>query len=76
MPEADEDWPTLDSILVFRSSVRERLACLYADLESGKRQLNRQLARMLVMTHEHEGFHVEVRYSDRRLRYHLFIVEL
>ncbi|KAF7965756.1 hypothetical protein HWV62_42004 [Athelia sp. TMB] len=59
VPEADEDWPTLDSILAFRDSVRARLARLYADLESGKRQISRQVARMLVMTHEHEGFHVE-----------------
>lgn len=60
VPDADEDWPTLDSILTFRNNVRARLVRLYADLHSGKRQISRQLARMLVMTLEHEGFHVEV----------------
>jgi hypothetical protein len=34
---------------------------LYDHLESGKRTINRRVARMLVMTFEHEGFHVEVR---------------
>lgn len=61
VPEADEDWPTLEDILGFRDRVRERLVRLYDDLESGKRIINRRVARMLVMTFEHEGFHVEVR---------------
>lgn len=60
VPEIDEDWPSLDSILLFRDRVRSRLIALYDDLESGKRNLTRNIARTLVMTHEHEGFHVEV----------------
>ncbi|KIM72320.1 hypothetical protein PILCRDRAFT_99370 [Piloderma croceum F 1598] len=59
VPEADEDWPTLEDILGFCDRVRERLVRLYDDLESGKRIINRRVARMLVMTFEHEGFHVE-----------------
>ena len=60
VPEKDEDWPTLSSILVFRDRVRARLLKLYDDLQTGKRTLNRHIARMLVLTHEHEGWHVEV----------------
>ncbi|THU89377.1 hypothetical protein K435DRAFT_802795 [Dendrothele bispora CBS 962.96] len=59
VPEKDEDWPSLDAILFFRNGVRARLAQLYADLNSGKRTLTRNIARTLVMTHEHEGFHIE-----------------
>ncbi len=44
----------------FRDGVRARLAQLYEDIESGKRALTRNIARTLVMTLEHEGFHVEV----------------
>lgn len=58
---ADEDWPTLEEILAFRRKVRARLVALYDDLSSKKRSINRNIARMLVMTLEHEGFHVEVR---------------
>ena len=60
VPEADEDWPILSDILEFRDRVRARLLRLYEDLASGKRTINRNIARMLVMTLEHEGFHVEV----------------
>ncbi|KAF5379118.1 hypothetical protein D9615_005872 [Tricholomella constricta] len=59
VPEKDEDWPTLDTIIAFRNRVRARLAQLYDDLQSGKRSLTRNIARTLVMTHEHEGFHIE-----------------
>jgi formylglycine-generating enzyme required for sulfatase activity len=59
VPEADEDWPILSDILEFRDRVRARLLRLYEDLASGKRTINRNIARMLVMTLEHEGFHVE-----------------
>jgi hypothetical protein len=61
VPEKDEDWPSLTSILAFRGRVRQRLSDLYADIESGNRTLTRNLARTLVMTLEHEGFHIEVR---------------
>jgi formylglycine-generating enzyme required for sulfatase activity len=59
VPEADEDWPVLSAILEFRDRVRARLVRLYDDLASGKRTINRNIARMLVLTLEHEGFHVE-----------------
>ncbi|KAL4071260.1 C-type lectin protein [Scleroderma yunnanense] len=59
VPEKDEDWPSLSSILVFRDRVRARLVKLYDDFHTGKRTLNRHVARMLAMTHEHEGWHVE-----------------
>ncbi|KAK1229139.1 hypothetical protein PQX77_007809 [Marasmius sp. AFHP31] len=59
VPERDEDWPILENVLKFRDGVRARLARLYDDLTSGKRELTRNIARTLVMTHEHEGFHVE-----------------
>ena len=58
---ADEDWPTLEEILAFRRKVRARLVALYDDLSSKRRSINRNIARMLVMTLEHEGFHIEVR---------------
>jgi menaquinone-dependent protoporphyrinogen IX oxidase len=45
----------------FRTGVRGRLLQLYEELSSGKRMLTRNIARTLVMTLEHEGFHVEVR---------------
>ena len=60
VPEADGDWPTLDSIIEFRDRVRARLMRLYEDLRIGKRKLTRNIARTLVMTLEHEGWHVEV----------------
>ncbi|KAA1474681.1 DUF323 domain-containing protein [Dentipellis sp. KUC8613] len=59
VPEKDEDWPSLPSILEFQSRVRQRLRNLYDDLESGKRQLTRKIARVLFITLEHEGFHAE-----------------
>ncbi|KAF9453967.1 hypothetical protein P691DRAFT_657395 [Macrolepiota fuliginosa MF-IS2] len=59
VPEKDEDWPTIESIIEFRNGVRQRLRNLYHDLETGKRVLTRNIARTLVMTHEHEGWHIE-----------------
>ncbi|CAK5265600.1 unnamed protein product [Mycena citricolor] len=59
VPEKDEDWPSLDGIIGFRNGVRARLAQLYDDIDSGKRTLTRNIARTLVMTLEHEGWHVE-----------------
>lgn len=64
MPEKDEDWPSLDTIIEFRNRVRARLFQLYDELESGKRCLTRNIARTLVMTLEHEGFHIEVCFSQ------------
>lgn len=46
--------------MAFRTRVRARLVQLYHELESGTRILTRNIARTLVMTLEHEGFHIEV----------------
>ncbi|EKM80751.1 hypothetical protein AGABI1DRAFT_112491 [Agaricus bisporus var. burnettii JB137-S8] len=59
VPEKDEDWPTIETIITFRDNVRRRLKNLYGDLETGKRVLTRNIARTLVMTYEHEGWHIE-----------------
>ncbi|KAG5339784.1 hypothetical protein C0989_003584 [Termitomyces sp. Mn162] len=59
VPEKDEDWPILETIVSFRDRVRSRLVELYNDLQTGKRRLTRNIARTLVMTIEHEGFHIE-----------------
>ncbi|PIL22429.1 hypothetical protein GSI_15117 [Ganoderma sinense ZZ0214-1] len=59
VPQKDEDWPSLSSILQFQSRVRERVMNLYRDIDSGKVQLTRKIARVLQMTLEHEAFHVE-----------------
>ncbi|KAI9508419.1 DUF323 domain-containing protein [Russula earlei] len=59
VPQKDGDWPSHSSILDFQERVRARLSNLYAELESGHRQLTRRVARVLFMTHEHEAFHTE-----------------
>jgi hypothetical protein len=66
VPDIDEDWPTLASVVAFRDRVRARLMRLYDELLSGKRKATRNIARTLVMTLEHEGFHVEVRVHTHR----------
>ncbi|KAJ3731182.1 DUF323 domain-containing protein [Lentinula guzmanii] len=59
VPQKDEDWPSLNSILQFRSRVRARLLQLYDDFGSGKLTLTRKMGRVLFMTFEHEAFHAE-----------------
>lgn len=59
VPQKDEDWPSLAFILDFQSRVRARLLKLYDDVESGKITMTRKIGRVLFMTHEHEGFHLE-----------------
>lgn len=59
VPQSKEGWPTLDSILDFKSRVRQRLVQLYEDIASGKKQLTRKIGRVLFMTLEHESFHAE-----------------
>lgn len=49
-------------VLAFRDRVRNRLMRLYDAIESGEKVINRQIARVLQMTIEHEAFHVEVRF--------------
>ena len=60
VPQRDEDWPSLSSIMQYQSRVRERVMNLYRDIDSGKVKLTRKIARVLFMTHEHEAFHAEV----------------
>lgn len=60
VPQNEEDWPSLSSILSFRDRVRERLTKLYMNISSGTIQLTRKIARALWMTYEHEGLHAEV----------------
>ena len=60
VPERDEDWPTLEDILEYRDRIRARLMQVYDDLDTGKRVWNRSIGRVLHMTFEHEGFHIEV----------------
>ncbi|CED82772.1 Histidine-specific methyltransferase, SAM-dependent [Phaffia rhodozyma] len=59
VPEKDEDWPSLEDILQFRNRVRERLIKIYEDCQSGKRQMDRRLGRIIFMTYEHEVMHAE-----------------
>ncbi|THH08851.1 hypothetical protein EW145_g2415 [Phellinidium pouzarii] len=66
IPEADEDWPTLASILEYRDRVRARLMQVYDDIDAGRRTLTRSLARVLQMTLEHEGFHIEAQAPSLR----------
>ena len=50
-------------MLAFRDRVRARLMRLYDSIESGEMVISRRVARVLQMTIEHEGFHVEVSFS-------------
>lgn len=59
VPRNEEDWPSLESILSFRLRVRARLLKLYDDISSGKIPMARNVARVLFMTYEHEGLHLE-----------------
>ena len=63
VPESPEDWPSLESILIFRDRVRGRLARLYEAIERGDKHviaLGRKVDRVLWMCLEHEGWHAEV----------------
>ncbi|KAG6860389.1 hypothetical protein C0995_011774 [Termitomyces sp. Mi166 len=59
VPEKNEDWPTLTSILQFQTRVRARLSKLYTDIDSNRIPLTRKVARVLFMTFEHEAQHAE-----------------
>ncbi|KAI0087770.1 DUF323 domain-containing protein [Irpex rosettiformis] len=59
VPQKDEDWPSVSSILAYQSHVRERILKIYEDLDSGKRVLTRKIARVLFLTLEHEALHAE-----------------
>ena len=63
MPEKDEDWPVIEDVLAYRDEVRARVITrILRELERGERELTRRLARTLMMVHEHDGFHIEVRF--------------
>ncbi|KAJ7080553.1 hypothetical protein C8R44DRAFT_653560 [Mycena epipterygia] len=59
VPQRDEDWPTLVSILQFQARVRARLMKLYENIEAGNRSMTRKVGRVLFMTFEHEATHAE-----------------
>ncbi|KAG6331966.1 hypothetical protein ID866_7120 [Astraeus odoratus] len=59
VPENDEDWPSLNSIISFGHRVRGRLLKVYDDIAAGKVPLTRRVARVLFMTYEHEAMHLE-----------------
>ncbi|KAF9262875.1 hypothetical protein L218DRAFT_928448 [Marasmius fiardii PR-910] len=59
VPQDDDEWPSLTSILQFRSRVRARLLKLYEDIDSGKREMTRRIGRVLFMALEHEALHAE-----------------
>ncbi|KAJ6583987.1 DUF323 domain-containing protein [Mycena vulgaris] len=59
VPQKDEDWPTLMTILQFQARVRARLMKLYEDVDAGNRSMTRKVGRVLFMTFEHEALHAE-----------------
>ncbi|UZJ57003.1 hypothetical protein CBS101457_006323 [Exobasidium rhododendri] len=59
VPIEKEDWPTLRELIEYQGKVVQRVKDIYADLESGKRILDRRTARLLWMTLEHKGLHLE-----------------
>ncbi|KAF7364840.1 DUF323 domain-containing protein [Mycena venus] len=59
VPQKDEDWPSLVSILQFQARVRARLLKLYDDIDAGNRSMTRKVGRVLYMTFEHEALHAE-----------------
>ena len=70
VPQNKEDWPTLSSLLDFKSRVRQRLLKVYSDVASGKLEMTRKVGRVLFMTWEHEAFHSEVSESDEAVGSH------
>ncbi|KAJ6504668.1 DUF323 domain-containing protein [Mycena vitilis] len=59
VPQKDEDWPSLVSILQFQARVRARLLKLYEDIDAGTQPMSRKVGRVLFMTFEHEALHAE-----------------
>ena len=47
-------------MIVYRDAVQARLKKLYSELSNGERKLTKKIARVLMMTLEHEGLHAEV----------------
>ena len=64
VPECDEDWPVIEDVLRYRDNVRAQvIKRAIEEMERGERPLTRRMARTLMMVHEHDGFHIEVRRS-------------
>ncbi|PWN31134.1 DUF323-domain-containing protein [Jaminaea rosea] len=59
VPQSEEDWPKVEEILAYREKVMDRLVGIYADFASGKRTLNRHVARCIKMVQEHIDLHQE-----------------
>ncbi|TIA90301.1 hypothetical protein E3P99_01648 [Wallemia hederae] len=59
VPANEADWPTLEEVLEFDMTTRQRLLNIYADIDLGKLHLDRRLARVLHMTYEHMVMHAE-----------------
>jgi uncharacterized SAM-dependent methyltransferase/formylglycine-generating enzyme required for sulfatase activity len=59
VPTKMEDWPTLEELMEYQGKVVNRINNIYADIESGKRKVDKRLARLLWMTLEHKGLHLE-----------------
>ncbi|KAJ7755089.1 hypothetical protein B0H14DRAFT_2978755 [Mycena olivaceomarginata] len=59
VPQKDEDWPSLVSILQFQARVRARLLKVYQEIDAGSRTMTRKVGRVLFMTFEHEAMHAE-----------------
>jgi len=76
VPQSEEDWPKLETILDFQTRMRPMLLQLYNDIHSGKISLTRKIGRVLQMTCEHEALHAEVFRSSSRLVKPLLIFPL
>lgn len=59
VPQKEEDWPRVEEILAYRELVMKRVEDIYHDVASGKRGMDRRLARTLRMTLEHIELHQE-----------------
>lgn len=58
VPEKMEDWPAVEEIVAYRDRVRARLHKLYRERLTGD-NIDRRLARVVGMVHEHEALHLE-----------------
>ncbi|KAL1663454.1 hypothetical protein GGF50DRAFT_116039 [Schizophyllum commune] len=59
VPERPEDWPALQQVLDFEKRVRQRLTTIYEGVVARRIPLTARLARVLMITYEHEAMHAE-----------------
>lgn len=59
VPTSEEDWPKVEEILAYREFIMKRVDDIYEDVASGKRSMDRRLARALRMVMEHVELHQE-----------------